>query len=347
MERSIRVSSTASFISIFFFILTVFLTTETLWAKEATKLYANESPAFTIEYPAYIQKSNKYLRNKEVFRGMSARKLPVLAISVSELPKNYNPEKDAHKNHFSFLKTIGKNVKLVSSKRSKLSDGTPAIEIIYIGDYSGKAKVYTIYLEVIKDNRIVGVHISTDAPLIKDLQDVAYSLKFKAKEEKKDKEPIKNYREINSFVISLELLGKAGLYSLNIDKSGEALCLGIGFLFIHESIEFSYLEIEGRTHSISIPLYINYYFPFIDAGAENSEFFITGGLDPVWELDSSSGPSNNFYFTGNLGFGFEYRKVFTFRITFLVLFPDLFRISDYEFDKKAIPLIGVSAGIAF
>ncbi len=133
-----------------------------------------------------------------------------------------------------------------------------------------------------------------------------------------------------SSALSLEILGRGGLYSLNYDKSlSDSLGLGLGLSAYSASA-------AGVSASIVlIPVYVNYYF-----SPNNHRGFISGGLDIyniTAKIDSFGSVSGTGAFAV-VGGGYEYRGDGGF----------LFRAAPYFLvaGKVAVTL-GLSFGAAF
>lgn len=126
--------------------------------------------------------------------------------------------------------------------------------------------------------------------------------------------------------LSLEVLGRGGLYSLNFDHSlSESVGLGIGM---------SYISAQAGDTSASllfIPLYTNVYFsPY------NHRPFFTAGLDVVnGQVTSADLPISGTGVLPNIGFGYEYRGDGGF----------LFRLAPYLFVGPNG--VAVTGGVSF
>lgn len=101
--------------------------------------------------------------------------------------------------------------------------------------------------------------------------------------------------------VSLEILGRASLYSINYDRLITSdLALGFGFSYWTNSFHWGSLIATSRV----VPVYLNYYFsPF------QRRLFVTGGADFIFTYPSYNSASI-FQTTGTaavFGGGFEYR----------------------------------------
>lgn len=133
--------------------------------------------------------------------------------------------------------------------------------------------------------------------------------------------PVAEMASSRNSAISLELLGRGGLYSLNFDQQiSPNVALGVGASYLSADIEFSVLDQDYLSISIFfVPLYANYYF---STGRHRT--FATGGLDFVivsGEL-SSGGSDSGVGAFGTAGAGYEFRGTggFLFRAAPYLLF---------------------------
>ncbi len=129
-------------------------------------------------------------------------------------------------------------------------------------------------------------------------------------------------------VLSMELLGRAGLYSLDFDHLfGDNIALGIGFS----------AETAPNNYGLTIwnaPIYGNYYF-----GNTESQPYVSAGLNVGYGSSTLGGS----IFTGTLaavivGGGYEYRTLNGF----------VFRAAPYVFIGNTVTVWGgISLGFAF
>jgi hypothetical protein len=132
--------------------------------------------------------------------------------------------------------------------------------------------------------------------------------------------------------LSLELLGRAGLYSIDYDYSvSDSVGVGVGLSYLaisttttHTNPNFSYQN-SGSASLIFVPLYANYYF-----SPNNHRGFLSAGAELVFGTATFN--SNSYSGAGALavlGGGYEYRGDGGF----------LFRAAPYLF-------VGLSGGVA-
>jgi len=107
---------------------------------------------------------------------------------------------------------------------------------------------------------------------------------------------------VNPNAISIELLGRGGLYSIDFDHMiSNTVALGIGF----SSWSFTFIDTESV---LIIPIYANFY-----SSPDTSRFFLTAGIDFIHaSVTDSSGFGDGLSFTGSgvgamLGGGYEFR----------------------------------------
>lgn len=130
--------------------------------------------------------------------------------------------------------------------------------------------------------------------------------------------------------VSLEILGRGGLYSLNYDRMlTDDFALGAGFS------SYSVSSGNSNAKALIFPIYGNYYFTggphrwFATAGA--NVISASGNLDGDAQISGSG-------VAGTLGGGYEYRGDSGF----------LFRAAPYVFVGNASGLwLGLSLGYAF
>ena len=110
----------------------------------------------------------------------------------------------------------------------------------------------------------------------------------------------------NDTAVSVELLGRAGVWSLNLDHLVmDNLAVGAGFSTL--SGTSGLVEITLTV----IPIYANYYF------STDTRWFATGGVDIITGTGSITGTTGALTSSGTvpvIGLGYEYRNGFVFRI---------------------------------
>jgi len=134
--------------------------------------------------------------------------------------------------------------------------------------------------------------------------------------------------------LSVEILGRAALYSLQYDRMlEENIAIGIGF----ETISLSAGTGAASTASVSmtlIPIYANYYF----SEAAN-HFYVTGGTNFISGTGTIGSVTVGATGLGlhSIGVGYEHRGGFLFRIAPMVLIAG----------STISPTLGISLGAAF
>ena len=125
--------------------------------------------------------------------------------------------------------------------------------------------------------------------------------------------------------LTLELLGRGGLYSFNYDYTVmQDLAVGVGAAFYS----------AGGASASVFPLYASQYF-----GGENHRFMVTGGPTLVLaSVDADSATLNGKGIAGTVGAGYEFRADSGF----------LFRATPYyNFGALSGLWLGVSGGLTF
>lgn len=145
------------------------------------KTYEHKSPAFSISYPIdWIQINpvpTPILRL--VFLVLQPGFGLSLSISISKKSPSRQLE-DAPKKFVRFLKSIGNEIKIISSKQTRLKDGTPANETVVEYMRLGFTKYKVLCVSVFRDNKVIRIIISAIAnSYSEELKKIAYSLEFK------------------------------------------------------------------------------------------------------------------------------------------------------------------------
>jgi len=149
--------------------------------KSVLGLYVNTSPAFSVSYPSQWLEKAPASQLGYVFRAETSEGFPSFNILlIKDIPM---PLEDSTKLYISRISMIGKDVKLISDKETKLEDGNTAkeAEIEWINE-TGK-KLNTLSLTVKKEDNWITIILTNDKGRIdEDLRKIAYSLRIKSEE---------------------------------------------------------------------------------------------------------------------------------------------------------------------
>jgi len=145
--------------------------------KFDTKIFRNDSPAFSITYPDYFIDLNPSPISKAIFTASHAD--INLEINVSTISPKRRLE-ELTKKIVRSLKIITKEIEIISDEPTNLRDGTPAYETILEYKVVGVFKTKSMHLSVLKDGKWIRVSISAAANnLTEKLKEILYSLEFK------------------------------------------------------------------------------------------------------------------------------------------------------------------------
>ncbi len=145
-----------------------------------TKTYEHKTPAFSISYPSDWTQVNPVPTPvlKQIFLALAVPNYG-LSISVSKKSQGMLLE-NTSKKLVRYLKTIGKEINIITSKQTKLKDGTPANETVIEYLRTGFLKSKILCIAVFSDNRVIRVIISSGANCYsEELKKIAYSLELK------------------------------------------------------------------------------------------------------------------------------------------------------------------------
>ena len=143
-----------------------------------TGLYENKEYRFTVEYPEnFLPEPENQLKKFVVFSAREGSGFPIVSVVISDKKIEF---KDVPVYIVKRLETvIGlSNTKILSKKHTKLTDGTPAYELIVTGMPFGGMVLSHMFLFVNKSNKTIHVGVITSEELSEDLKKIPYSLKF-------------------------------------------------------------------------------------------------------------------------------------------------------------------------
>ena len=141
-----------------------------------TRVFTNESPAFSLTYPEnfIVLKPNPIF--KQVFLAtILGRDLTIMITRVS--PKRRL--ETAAKKIVNRLKRTVNDIRVISNKPTILRDGTPAYESIIEFKSVGNTKVKSAHISVFKDKKWIRVSLFAVAPYFNEnLKKIVHSLEF-------------------------------------------------------------------------------------------------------------------------------------------------------------------------
>ncbi len=141
-----------------------------------TKIFRNDSPAFSVTYPDYFIEINPNPMIKALFVASYAD--INLEIHVSKI----SPQRrlaELTKKIVRRLKILTKEIEIISNEPTNLRDGTSAYESTFEYKVAGVFKTQSKHLSVIKDGKWIRVSISAAANNLNEkLKEILYSLEF-------------------------------------------------------------------------------------------------------------------------------------------------------------------------
>ena len=145
--------------------------------KFKTKIFQNDSPAFTVTYPDYFIELSPGPTTKALFVASYAD--CNFEIYVSKISPKRRLE-EVPKKIVRSLNFMAKEIKIISNEPKNLRDGTPAYETTIEYKLVGIIKVRSVHLSVFKDEKWIRVSVNAGANnLNKNFIDIIRSLEFK------------------------------------------------------------------------------------------------------------------------------------------------------------------------
>ena len=144
------------------------------------KTYEHMSPAFSISYPIDWTQVNPIPTPilKPVFLALQIPNYG-LSISISKKSQDMLLE-NTSKKLVRYLKSFGKEIKIISSQQTKLKDGNPAHETVVEYLRMGFLKYKALCVSVFSDNKVIRIIVSSVANCYsEELKKIAYSLELK------------------------------------------------------------------------------------------------------------------------------------------------------------------------
>ena len=158
----------------------------TIPKKSEPGLYVNGWPTFTLSYPVDWVEKTPELRG--AFRAEAPGGSPSLRIAV--IPNMSTPLKYSTRFVIPELAKIGKDIKVIYDKETKLEDGTPAQEAEIEWVVNPDIKLNTLFLTTQKEDVWIMISLSdTKGKIEEDLKGIPYSLKIKPGKEELVKLP--------------------------------------------------------------------------------------------------------------------------------------------------------------
>ena len=143
-----------------------------------TKVFTNESPAFSLTYPENFIELKPNPITKQVFVAN------ILGCNLIITIKKISPKRrleEAAKKIVILLKRFVKEIRVISNKPTTLRDGTPAYESIIEYKSAGNYNVKSIHISVFKDEKWIRVSLSAGAIYFNEnLKKIVHSLEFNA-----------------------------------------------------------------------------------------------------------------------------------------------------------------------
>ena len=147
-------------------------------AVTESKIYKNETPAFSFTYPADLLDFKKNPSNRS-FPIFIAYKVPGYNIQVYVAKSSSQRIEKAAQKMAKYIKLRSSEVNIISNEPISLNDGTPAYEIIIDYKLAGLNKKRSITLSTFKDGHRIQVSIFTFWNYYsEDLRDIIHSFKF-------------------------------------------------------------------------------------------------------------------------------------------------------------------------
>jgi len=141
------------------------------------KEYVHDAPRFVVRYPG-VYVADAPLDDSQVFLSRSrAGKVPALTVSVSPAAAGMPLSLAGGEVYTPRLRTLGKNVAILSNRPVRLMDGSDAYETRLTWRWQGKIKVNSLVLSAIRDNQLVNVALHNTGELDY-LIHIPYSLRF-------------------------------------------------------------------------------------------------------------------------------------------------------------------------
>jgi CubicO group peptidase (beta-lactamase class C family) len=152
--------------------------------KSAPGLYVNNSPAFSLSYPANWLEKAPESQSNFVFAVEGPEGFPTFRILV--IPNMSAPLEYSARFYIRQLVQIGKDIKLIYDEKVKLEDGSPAqeAELEWV-DNSGMKLNGIILTAKKEDTWIATTIVSNKGRIDEDLRKIAYTLKIKPEEKGK------------------------------------------------------------------------------------------------------------------------------------------------------------------
>ena len=144
--------------------------------KYRRKVYSHPSPAFSISYPKHYKVMATELNEVMLVKNpMSST--PRIGVYVEDKPKGIHLEDIGQEYFYSIVEKYSTSVKLVSSKKTLLNDGTPAIEILFDRVINEYWPFKNLILATFRDDKLIFIAtISYEHP--EALREYLYSLQF-------------------------------------------------------------------------------------------------------------------------------------------------------------------------
>ena len=145
--------------------------------KYDKQVYTHSSPNFSISYPKHYKAIEPTL-NEVLLVKNPLSSTPQLGVYVENKPSEIQLEDIGQEYFYSKIEKFSTNIKLVSSKKTLLHDGTPGVEILFNYVVNEYWPLKTLTLSTYRGDKLIfAATTSVEHP--KALRDYLYSLRFK------------------------------------------------------------------------------------------------------------------------------------------------------------------------
>jgi hypothetical protein len=142
------------------------------------KEYVHDAPRFVVRYPG-VYADDEPMDDSQVFLAKSRYgQVPVLTISVTPAEADMPLSMVGGEFYAPRLREVGKRIRVLSNRPTKLVDGSEAYETRIAWRWQGKAKINSLVLSTIRENKLINVALHHTGELDY-LQHIPYSLDFK------------------------------------------------------------------------------------------------------------------------------------------------------------------------
>ena len=141
------------------------------------KEYLHDAPRFTVRYPEIYETDTPLDSSQVFFARVRHGQVPALTVSVVPAATDMNLSRVGGEFYAPMLRKYGEQVKILSGRPTKLSDGSNAYETRIAWRYNGKMKLNSLVVSTLRDNRLINVALHHTGELDY-LKHIPYSLHF-------------------------------------------------------------------------------------------------------------------------------------------------------------------------